>query len=566
MDNSTLRKARGAFFTPVALTEFMCRWAVRQTTDRVLEPSCGDAVFLRAAARRLKALDASDASFTDQLDGVEIHEASAATALAAMRSDGVSAKVWVGDFFDYPSDQKYDAIVGNPPYVRYQNHAGAARSRSIEAALAQGVRLSGLSSSWAAFVVHASSFLKSDGRLALVLPAELLSVNYASEVRRFLLGRFAKLKLIMFETLVFPGVSEEVVILLAEGQGTADCFEVYQAKDVASLPASEDLIWSTHRPAGSAKWTPALLNPSLFASYRAACESSNFSTLGTWGRTYLGAVTGANGYFAISSKQAAALGLKDGELVRISPPGSKHLKGLTYAEAAWKAQCKDGDRTYLFRPKTKPSADALRYINKGEADGVSDAYKCSVREPWWQVPLVQKPDLMLTYMNHDTPRLVTNEANVEILNSVYGVVLNAAHRSLGRSLLPIACLNSVTLLGAEMVGRAYGGGLLKLEPREADLLPIPSVALLTLAGPALETLKPQLAGLLRSGNLAKVVALVDDVLLSTHLRMESAELEALRGGRELLFQRRVSRNRGHGVDRNKRTAGLSVAELGAEAG
>ena len=40
------------------------------------------------------------------------------------------------------------------------------------AALRQGVRLSGLSSSWASGLVHASGFLKPEGRLAMVLPAE----------------------------------------------------------------------------------------------------------------------------------------------------------------------------------------------------------------------------------------------------------------------------------------------------------------------------------------------------------------------------------------------------------
>ena len=33
-----------------------------------------------------------------------------------------------------------DAVIGNPPFVRYQEHIGDARKRSAQAALAQGRR------------------------------------------------------------------------------------------------------------------------------------------------------------------------------------------------------------------------------------------------------------------------------------------------------------------------------------------------------------------------------------------------------------------------------------------
>ncbi|MGV7904611.1 SAM-dependent methyltransferase, partial [Mycobacterium kansasii] len=65
-------------------------------------------------------------------------------------------------------------------------------------------------------------------------------------------------------------------------------------------------------------------------------------------------------------------------------------------------------------------------------------------------------------------------AKAHHLNSVHGVYLRDEVRTLGRDLLGFAALNSVTVLHAEIVGRSYGGGILKIEPREADRWLVPS--------------------------------------------------------------------------------------------
>ena len=539
MDSDALRKARGAYFTPPDIAHYLVNWAIRSPKDRVFEPSCGEASFLLAAANSLKKLGANPLFWSEHLHGIEIFKESAGRAESLLRAAGFDARIAIGDFFKHEAPATYDAVVGNPPFVRYQNFSGAIRARSLDAALAQGVRLSGLANAWAAFVVKAALHLNPEGRLALVLPAELLSVNYAQEVRRFLLRRFSRVRLIVFEERVFPGVLEEIVLLLAEGSGGAECLELHQTRNVESLSPVEAVKWTTHTPNGDEKWTPALVSKGALTTYKTLVDE-HFEQLSAWGRAYLGAVTGNNGFFSLTVSQASAYALHKDDVIRISPPGARHLRGLAFTEAAWKQLAKQGARCLLLYPEGDPSSAAKRYIQEAEQAGVSEAYKCRVRKPWWRVPLVDSPDLFLTYMNHDRPRLVSNTAKAQFLNSIYGIRLARGRKQLGQNVLPIACLNSVTLLGSEIVGRAYGGGLLKMEPREADQLPVPSLDRIRVADEALRAIKPQLAQALRNGHLTDAVEAVDQIVLND---IQDGDLRALRRARELLFQRRRARGR-----------------------
>ncbi|GFG68089.1 methyltransferase [Mycobacterium kubicae] len=544
-DTAALRKARGAFFTPEAVARYITEWAVRSTSERILEPSCGEASFLLAAVDRLAALRTP--GHGDQfaaLDGVELHDASARAARKVLRNAGVDARVTVNDFFCVDPTGSYDVVIGNPPYIRYQEFSGTARARSRAAALRAGVGLTNLASSWAAFAVHSALFLRHGGRMGLVLPAELLSVNYAAEVRRFLLESFARVDLVLFTERVFPEAQEEVLLLLADGyqEGPTDHASIYQARNAAELATiAAGRTWTPTRP--EEKWTPSLLSADALTAYTGLLSGGSFTVLESWGDTTLGMVTGNNKYFALSPARVADLGLEPTDVLRLSPPGSRHLRGLAFGTAALNELGRNGSATWLFRPPGEPSPAAWAYIAAGEAAGVHTAYKCRVRKPWWRVPNLAPADLLLTYMNADTPRLTTNTAKAAHLNSVHGVYLAPKVRKLGKALLPLASLTSMTLVGAETVGRAYGGGMLKLEPREADRLPVPPAALVEAAADRLSNIRPQVAGLLRGGKLLEASKLVDDVLLVGELGMARAEVRVLRDAHAELTARRVARGR-----------------------
>ena len=533
------RHARGAYFTPEPVARFMAQWALGEHGHRVLEPSCGEAQFLAAAHDIV-----DDGRGSVELFGIELHEPSVQAARAVLDRQGAAAQIIHANFFHVAGTHDMDAVIGNPPYVRYQLHRGEDRRLSRAAAREAGVELNELASIWAAFVVHATSFLAPGARMALVLPAELMFVNYAAPVRRMLLERFERVHLAVFEERLFADAQEEVVLLLAEGygQGSSTALRLHQFRNAADLDRLGDGI--EHTPAStSERWTGSLVGLEAQGVLDQALASGRFAPLQSWGETSLGAVTGNNKWFTLSPAQVSELGLAPEDLVRISPPGSRHLRGLELDTEQWERLGDHGSATYLFRPAAQPSAAGHRMVDAGQVLAVDSAYKCRVRSPWWRVPLLSVPDLFMTYMNADTPRLTANEAAVHHINSIHGVYLGADVRELGRELLPLASLNTLSMLGAEMVGRSYGGGILKLEPREADRLPVPAAPAVAAHAPALRAVKDQVREHLAHGRKAEATALVDGIVLEQLLGLNPGAIAAVHQARADMLDRRKARSK-----------------------
>lgn len=554
IDTAASRKARGAFFTPQPIAELLTDWAIAHRPNAsVLDPTCGDGVFLLAAGRRLHELGASREQLNDQVVGVDIHHESLTVAQKSLQSNGLAARTIHSDFFAidapegmFPTLPRFDAIVGNPPFIRYHHHVGDARQRSVRAALGQGVRLSGLASSWAAVLVHAVAFLKPDGRLAMVLPAELLTVGYAEPIRKWLRQRFAVVKLTMFDELQFDGALENVVLLTAHGKGGCNEIRVDSVRDSADLDGTYRPTADLTPVADDTKWTGLLLSTKqreLFID----TVAEHFVTLRSYGPTELGTVTGANSFFALNEHTRRNYRLAEqAQVSRICPPGTRHLRRPYFTQCDWEILRDAAQPVWLLYPDPSDRSEGLRdYVESGEASGVPRAYKCRIRTPWWRPPMVSAPDLFFTYMSHRYPRLIANEARVSFVNSMHGVRLRSTTPKIAMAALPILMFNSVSLLGAETQGRSYGGGVLKLEPREAAALPLPSPSALNQAWSILSEERAQLAQLLADGRCADVIRRVDDVLLRVTLRLSRSEVATLHEASIMMQSSRLTRTAGH---------------------
>lgn len=549
MASGSDRKGRGAFYTPLEIVVPMVRWAIRDGSEAVLDGGAGESAFLVGAAHRLLELGVPPTQVLEKVHGVELDEVAAelaAKSLAAVvDSDPEEARVIHGSFFDQTPGESVppvSACVGNPPYIRYQSFAGATRKQALARAAEGGVKLNGLTSSWAPFLVHACRFVVPGGRIAQVLPAELLHTGYAQPIRDFLVHRFRSVMLVTFDARVFPGALEEVVLVLAADEGP-EGLQVREATDMKDLERviknGSSRTRSVRHPRG--KWSKYLLQHAELRSYETLSRDARITQLASYGTTDIGVVTGANDFFVLDEKNAEKAELPSDELLP-AVAKAEHIQGLRLGKRDFARIRSDSEPCLLFYPSDDtPSSAGARYIRSGEWIGLHKRYKCRTRKPWWKVPGVRTPDIFITYMASDVPRIVLNEVGAVSTNTVHRFyVRNGAKKA--RRMIPIVALNSLTLLSAEIEGRSYGGGVLKLEPKECDRLLIPRIE--DLSDDAVNELKTLFTfadSALRDGNLNQVVERVDEIILRGNLGVSPDVIQRLRSARRRLHGRRLAR-------------------------
>jgi adenine-specific DNA methylase len=487
------QKVAGAYYTPPEIAEALVRWAIRRPDDRVLDPACGEAVFLRSAVVRLRSFDA----FAPLgVNGFELDRAAAGRA----RSAAPEAHVTDADFFKLEPEPAYDAVVGNPPWVRYHYFSGETRERALSRALASDVSLSGLTSSWAPFLVHAAAFLKPEGRLAMVLPAELLTTDYAAAIRDFLTRRFAHVHICTFEKRVFPGALVDAVLVFAEGRGPG-VVTVQRLDHVAALQGHG---FDTAVATEATKWSDALIDQQALK----VLADAPSSPLGAMASVDIGIVTGANQFFVVDTKT-----IRQHDIPRsaLRPALARGRSMSTHAvdEPLWRALDSAGSPAWLFHPD-ELTPEVLPYITHGENMGHHRTYKCSIRDPWWRLRLPAPPDLILTYMSNHTVRIASNPAGVLTTNLLHNVRLTSD--AVSPDILALSWGNSATMLSCELRGRAYGGGVLKLETKEAEAVAVPPIP--DEAAAELRNRSGEIDALLAEGNHAAVADLVDPIVLA----------------------------------------------------
>ncbi len=520
------RKRLGIYYTPTAVAEVLVEWALPEP-GHVIDPSFGGCSFLVAALDRLEVLGAANAG--KLVHGVDIDEVGARFSAASLLARGVPAdNVHFGDFFAVRAPTtdatRFTAVVGNPPYIRASSVDGSVSATAQAALEAAGIELPRTASLWAPFTVHSVQHVRTGGRLAFLLPSSLLHAAYSRVLLGWICTKFGRVRLIEIEDAVFANVQEETIVLACEDAGghTANV-EYDHIKQVSTLRTTLGSRGSARHPPSMTGWREELAPPDSLAVLAGLVRLPEQLSLGACCNVRIGVVTGANPFFVRSYSRGIAQSLCP-VVAR-----SGWLKGPIWANDDVAHRRRDKSRSWLL--SLPADAQLPTELEEAVASGVARALHershCRRRDVWWSLADTRAPDVFLPYMNAGSPALTKNATlRTTCTNAIHRLYWKNRSRdetAVGRrDALLASSWTSAFALAAELVGRHYGGGVLKLEPSEACQLP-----LFTGSSPGL---LEELDVVARRDGRRAARTLADQLVLRDGLGLSRGEVKALEKG------------------------------------
>lgn len=538
--NSTEQKLRGAYYTPRTLADAMVRLADTRNCDSILEPSCGDGVFIEALAQS-GVLDRNA-----QIDAVDVDE-EALSKVANLDHRNSRIQLIHRDFFEFyeeKSPECYDLVLGNPPYIRYQYLSSEQRTLLSDILTRQGMKPNRLINAWVGFTVACTDLLKDGGTLAFVLPAELLQVAYAKDLRAFLASHYSRITILTFTNLVFEDVEQEIVVFIGkkgEGSATIRLIESSGLADLDNLRL--DSVRYQPVVPHEEKWTRYFIAPDDASVLDKLNHDSRLMPFSKLALINVGVTTGNNSFFSITDATSHEYDLDSLTIPLIGR--SSHAAGVFFTEDDWTANRDAGKRARLLTlsdnqyGSLNPSQKA--YIDLGERQGVNKGYKCSIRNSWYSVPSTWIPDAFFLRRNNLYPKFVINECNAISTDTMHR--LKFSWRG-DPELMLISYYNSIAFAYTELCGRSYGGGVLEILPNEVGDVLVLNPELLVMPDDTKRDIVSFIDRSVRSGaDIETVLDYVDQKVLVELIGFKPATCTTCRAIWKTLQKRRLRRGK-----------------------
>ena len=451
----------------------MAAWVVAERPPVLFDPAAGPGTFF-AAARSV--------GFRGGFAGFELDAAVLARAQQLGIGSAALQGITIGDFLSSRLESTYPAIICNPPYIRHQR-LSEERKRELQERAGQwlGFRLDGRVGLHLYFLLKGLECLAPGGRLAFLLPADVCEGVSSARLWRRLSESYRLEAVISFSEAAAPfrGVDTNALVFCLSNQPARQGIRWLRVL----RPDAEGLLSALAGRGSEAAdgvsvlaWErdlEELLATGLSRPPRA--EQTRGVALSALARVMRGIATGANEFFFLTSGQLEQHGLQR-RFFRRAVGRTRDCRGEVLTAADLAALDLAGRPTWLLSLHGTAEASmpaALRaYLKKGEEMGLPARPLIATRKPWYRMEQRATPALLFAYLGRRKCRFVLNQAGAVPLTGFLCVYpRDESGENVGR--LWRALNHPATRANLVYVGKTYGDGAIKVEPRQLEALEVP---------------------------------------------------------------------------------------------
>lgn len=523
------RRNLGIYYTPPHAAAALAKWAIRDASDSVLEPSFGGCALLGAAVERLKELGALNPS--ECLQGFDVDPAAFLHLYSLFPDESSLDQFKLADFLTVrPAERNANVILANPPFVAYRQMIERQRQvvREWRRDYLGGFSLE--SALWLYFLAHSLQFLKEGGRIAFVLPSSFLASNYAAPVRERLDGLFRYVRVVEVNERLFAsvGAQERTCLLLAEDYCAPGWGQAAKAVHVVCETLDEECFWGNPEDLPTnQKYTASESKDLLDAMHR----RGGTRMLGEFLHPFIGEVTGDAGFFVKSKEEWNALNIPSSELTAVVSGSRASRRAIATVD--------DSETRFMLTPSSSiPGRSVALYLSTYSLTKIAKNVTFSKRNPWWNISCCTTADAFVPSLNNAYFKLIVNGAKLACTNSAYRLMRRDG--SVDKYAIGLASLTSVAQLSAELLSRKLGGGALKLEPSDVSRVALPTTAV-TMNGEYAKQCLLTADALIRDGRIDDARMEADRILLLESGLMNEMELDRVRERLMTLRRMRLKR-------------------------
>ncbi|MCX6812398.1 MAG: N-6 DNA methylase [Candidatus Berkelbacteria bacterium] len=460
----------GQFWTPKWIAEVMVAYFLDGKQKELFDPAVGAGAFYVA----LKELDKKRQI---KFYGTDIDQDVVNGAFKDKIFDGRSL-IEIRDFIKEPPAKKFPAIIANPPYIRH--HRLSANTKKLLRQISYkyaGFDIDGRAGIHIYFLIQSLGLLENGGKLSFIMPSDTCEGVFAKKLWNWIGNNYCIERVITFESdaTPFPNIDTNAMIFFISKNPKQPVFEWVRVKKESDQLLGYMLNKGCVFP--DLEIIERNIEEALFTGMsRKPTEKSQYKyRLSDFARVIRGIASGANDYFFITKQMSEELEIPN-KYLKLAVGRTRDVEGNTIAFSDMKKLERKGRPTLLLSLDNQRKEDlpkSLRdYIEVGEKNNLQHKALISTRNPWYKMEKRESPKFLFAYLGRRNARFVMNQAGVIPLTGFLCVYPLSDDKKFIAKLWQI--LNDPkTISNLKLVGKSYGSGAVKVEPRSLANLPIP---------------------------------------------------------------------------------------------